>query len=183
MSDVIQCPHCERKLKVPETLRNQAVKCPTCGATFTATGTPPPPAPPPAPPRPAPAAAPSWETPSAPAPGRADESVRNRGGDARHDEGYRRSANLAAHRGTLILILGILGLVAFGPLGIVAWVLGNSDLKEIREGRMDPEGEGLTNAGRICGMIASILMGVGLLCVVGFFCFFLLFSVGAGAKM
>lgn len=183
MPDIIQCPHCERKLKVPETLRNQAVKCPTCGETFTASASAETSPPPPVPPRPAPAPAPSWENAGSPPPARADASVRPRNSGSPDVENRAARANLAPHRGTLILVLGILGLVAFGPLGIVAWVLGNGDLKEIREGRMDPEGEGTTNAGRICGMIASIMMGIGLLCVVGFFCLFSLLSVGAVGKM
>jgi predicted Zn finger-like uncharacterized protein len=52
MSDTITCPSCQRTLRVPESLRGQLVKCPTCEQTFTAT---PPDAPPPrqeAPPRP-----------------------------------------------------------------------------------------------------------------------------------
>lgn len=65
---------------------------------------------------------------------------------------------LRPHRGTTILVLGILGLVVCGPLGIVAWVMGSGDLKEMQAGRMDPSGEGMTKAGKICGMIATILM-------------------------
>jgi len=76
------------------------------------------------------------------------------------------------HRGTLVLVLGILGLVVCGPLGIAAWIMGNNDLREINAGSMDPEGRSLTNAGRICGMIATILLALGL--VVGI----LLFLVG-----
>ena len=52
MSDTITCPSCQRTLRVPESLRGQLVKCPTCEQTFTAS---PPDAPPPrqeAPPRP-----------------------------------------------------------------------------------------------------------------------------------
>ena len=64
----------------------------------------------------------------------------------------------APHRGVLILVLGILSLVVCGFLGPVAWIMGNNDLAEIRAGRMDREGEGMTQAGRICGMIASILL-------------------------
>ena len=66
------------------------------------------------------------------------------------------------HRGTLILVLGILGLVICGPLGIAAWIMGNSDLKEMDAGAMDPSGRGTTQAGKICGMIATILMILGL---------------------
>ena len=61
----------------------------------------------------------------------------------------------------MILVLGILGLVVCGPLGIAAWVMGNGDLKEIDAGTMDPSGRGTTQAGKICGMIATILMIVG----------------------
>jgi len=67
------------------------------------------------------------------------------------------------HRGTLILVLGILGLVICGPLGIAAWIMGNGDLKQIDAGTMDASGRGMTNAGRICGMIATILLGISLL--------------------
>ena len=47
-------------------------------------------------------------------------------------------------------------------LGPIAWIMGQMDMNEIRSGRMNPEGEGLTNAGRICGIIATILSIVGL---------------------
>lgn len=66
------------------------------------------------------------------------------------------------HRGTVILVLGILSLVICGPLGIFAWIMGQGDLKQMDAGTMDPEGRGTTQAGKICGMIATILMAVGL---------------------
>jgi hypothetical protein len=69
--------------------------------------------------------------------------------------------NMKPHRGTLILVLGILGLVFCGPLGIAAWIMGSGDLKQIDAGTMDPSGRGTTNAGKICGMIATILMILG----------------------
>jgi hypothetical protein len=68
----------------------------------------------------------------------------------------------AAHRGTLILVLGILSLVAVQILGPVAWLLGNADLREMRAGRMDPSGESQTNIGRVLGMISTLLMVVSL---------------------
>src|SRR5512136_2584568 len=61
------------------------------------------------------------------------------------------------HRGTLILVFGILGIVSCFPLGIAAWVMGKRDLKEMDAGTMDPSGRGHTNAGRICGMIGTLL--------------------------
>jgi hypothetical protein len=66
------------------------------------------------------------------------------------------------HRGTLILVLGILGLVVCGPLGIAAWIMGNGDLKEMDAGTMDRSGRSVTNGGRICGMIATILLALSL---------------------
>jgi hypothetical protein len=76
------------------------------------------------------------------------------------------------HRGGLILALGILGLVCCFICGIIAWVMGSSDLREIAAGRMDPSGQGLTQAGKICGMISVILQ------IIGFILWFLFMSLG-----
>jgi hypothetical protein len=77
---------------------------------------------------------------------------------------YHRRRNLEPHRGTLILVLGVLSLVmAQVILGPIAWIMGNEDLKKIRAGKMDPEGESPTNTGRICGIIGTIIGGVILL--------------------
>lgn len=83
------------------------------------------------------------------------------------------------HRGSLILVLGILSLIMCQPLGIAAWIMGNGDLREMDAGMMDPEGRQLTVAGRICGMIASILLIVGLVITIGFF---ILMALGAIAS-
>ncbi len=64
---------------------------------------------------------------------------------------------LAPHRGTLILVLGILSIVCCFICGIVAWVMGNNDLKQMAAGRMDPAGRGLTNAGKICGIVGIVV--------------------------
>jgi len=37
MTTVINCPSCDRGLQLPDSLAGQAVQCPTCGHTFTAT--------------------------------------------------------------------------------------------------------------------------------------------------
>jgi len=148
MADIIRCPSCQRQLQVPDNFAGQKVQCPKCAATFVAAGPlgalpqrealeqPPP----------------DWE-PSRRARRRPDDD------DDDYDEDYgdrytRR--NYLPHRGTAILTLGILSLVICWPvLGPIAWIMGNTDLKEIRAGRMDPEGEGYTNAGRICGIVAT----------------------------
>lgn len=85
---------------------------------------------------------------------------------------------LKPHRGSMILVLGILGLVVCPICGIVAWIMGNGDLREIRGGYMDPEGEGLTNAGRIVGMIATILMLISI--IVPLVILLVMLVIGAG---
>ena len=62
------------------------------------------------------------------------------------------------HRGTLILVLGILGIVVCAFCAPVAWSMGSNDLKEIDAGRMDPQGRDQTNIGKILGIIGSILL-------------------------
>ena len=88
--------------------------------------------------------------------------------ERRQRRGVRRDCE--PHRGTMILVFGILSLVLgmFGlPLGIIAWVMGHGDLKKIKAGAMDPEGRGLTLAGKICGMVGTILQCFTLLLVIG----------------
>jgi hypothetical protein len=83
---------------------------------------------------------------------------------------------LAPHRGTLILILGILSIVCCFICGIVAWVIGNNDLKQMAAGTMDPSGEGMTKAGKICGIIGIAIQ------IVGFVIWLIIaFLVGASA--
>ena len=69
----------------------------------------------------------------------------------------------------MILVFGILGLVLCFPFGIAAWIMGNNDLNEIRSGQMDPAGEGMTQAGRICGMIATFLAILGVIITLAIF--------------
>ena len=80
--------------------------------------------------------------------------------------------SLTPHRGTVILVLGIVGLaipilfslccgifssIAGCICGIIAWVMANKDLRKMAEGKMDPTGRGLTQAGKVCGIISVIL--------------------------
>jgi hypothetical protein len=66
------------------------------------------------------------------------------------------------HRGGAVLALGIIGLVACFICGIIAWSMGNKDLREMAAGRMDRSGESLTRAGKVCGMISVILACAGI---------------------
>jgi hypothetical protein len=70
---------------------------------------------------------------------------------------------LAPHRGTTVLVLGIIGLVCCMVCGIIAWVLGHNDIKEMDAGRMDPAGRGTTQAGMICGIISVGLYVLGMI--------------------
>ena len=81
----------------------------------------------------------------------------------------------AAHRGGLVLTLGILGLVICVICGIIAWVMGKGDLQKMDAGLMDPAGRGLTQAGKICGMISVIIA-----CVVAVI--WLIVAIGAVAS-
>lgn len=63
------------------------------------------------------------------------------------------------------------------PFGIAAWIMGNGDLKKIAGGQMDPEGEGLTKAGKICGIISVILTIV----VIAIYAIIIVLAVGAAA--
>jgi len=72
--------------------------------------------------------------------------------------GYGAVAGLKPHRATLILGLGIVGLLCCGPLGIVAYIFGKNDLAEMDAGVMDPSGRGTTNVGRILGIVAIVFL-------------------------
>ena len=62
------------------------------------------------------------------------------------------------HRGAIILVFGILGLLLCQIFGIAAWTMGNNDLREMDAGFMDPAGRDLTVVGRILGMVSTGLL-------------------------
>ena len=149
MAEIITCPDCQRKLQVPESYYGQTVQCPECSHTFVADPH-----------------APNLQTQTTVvAPPAKEGRPRSRDRDDEHAEidvmkPLRRSEN--PHRGGLILALGIVAIVVFFPCSIfcgpMAWSMGNTDLAEMRTGNMDPSGEGMVHAGRVLGMIATILM-------------------------
>jgi len=69
-------------------------------------------------------------------------------------------------QGTTILVLGVLSLVICGLLGPVAWVMGNNALKEIDASPSSYSNRGSVSAGRICGIISSVLLILGVVAVV-----------------
>jgi predicted Zn finger-like uncharacterized protein len=165
----ISCPTCQRQLRVPDNLIGELVKCPSCQNTFTAEA---------AESRP-PREESVREERHSPIEERAEEGEPKRR-RRREDDDFddrpsrrRRRADMEPHRGTLILVLGILSLTGLGILtGIPAWIMGNADMAKIRAGTMDPEGESNTNIGRILGMVSTIIVLVtvipmGLCCCLG----------------
>jgi hypothetical protein len=82
--------------------------------------------------------------------------------------GYGQQAMPSSHpQGTTILVLGILGLLVCSPLGIAAWVMGNKAQAEMKAqpGIMFTN-EGQIKAGKICGIIATVLMILSLVLVI-----------------
>lgn len=79
------------------------------------------------------------------------------------EEGPTRTVRGRPHRGGLILALGILSLIVCAPLGVFAWAMGSSDLEMMRRGRMDRSGEGVTQAGYVCGIIGTVFFAIGVI--------------------
>lgn len=61
-------------------------------------------------------------------------------------------------RATTSLVLGILGVICCGLLAPVAWYLGSQELQAIAAGQAPAAGEGVAKAGKILGIVGSILL-------------------------
>lgn len=136
----IECPQCQRKLNVPETMLGLRVRCPSCAVEFEA--------------RASSEATPGVVSPPVPSSAPPSEPL-----DYDPDFGVPPERR-KPHRGAAILTLGILGL-SFSCCSPVGWVLGgaalsmaSADLYEIEMGRMNREGQGMTQAGKVCGIVA-----------------------------
>ncbi len=82
-----------------------------------------------------------------------------------------------ASQATTILVLGIIGVVLCQFLGPVAWIMGNNELQAIDAGRRAPENRGTANAGRILGIISTVLLALGILALIFLFVGFFSMSV------
>lgn len=60
-------------------------------------------------------------------------------------------------RADLVLMLGILSLFMCGPLGIIAWIIANSDLRKMRAGIVSSRKVGLLKVGKALGIVGAIL--------------------------
>ncbi len=87
----------------------------------------------------------------------------------RYDDTRRSNFNKAPHRGTTILVLGLLGILVCGFIAFPAYTMGKADLEEMKAGRMDPSGEGLTRAGYILGIVGMVIIVLNILLFCGMF--------------
>lgn len=71
--------------------------------------------------------------------------------------------SMRPHRAATVLILGILSLSIFAPLGPVAWIMGKNDQKAMIAGEMDRSGETMNSVGQSLGIIGTIFLTVGML--------------------
>ena len=69
-------------------------------------------------------------------------------------------------RATLSLVLGILSLVLCQVIGPFAWVIGKRTMDEIDASGGAWGGRSAAQAGYICGIVATVLLGLGILLVV-----------------
>ncbi|MFG0243682.1 MAG: hypothetical protein ACF8R9_12925 [Phycisphaerales bacterium JB054] len=87
------------------------------------------------------------------------------------------------HRGSTVLTLGILSLVlnlgcGIGwILGVIAWIMANGDLKSMDLHEMDPTGRGLTQGGKICGIISVVMGALGLLATLAYIVIVVIFGI------
>jgi hypothetical protein len=72
---------------------------------------------------------------------------------------------------TTALVLGILGLVVCGLIAPFAWSIGTRTVREIDASGGGWSGRGEANAGRICGMVGTLMLAAGLLFLVPFVVF------------
>ena len=70
-----------------------------------------------------------------------------------------------APRSSTVLTLGVLSLVICGMLGPMAWSMGTEELRRIDSGLTPPDGRSSAVAGRICGIVATCFLCLGLLMI------------------
>jgi DNA-directed RNA polymerase subunit RPC12/RpoP len=176
MAIEFHCNFCNKLLRTADERAGQGAKCPDCGASLLVPGE---------------KAAGGFDSDegdvrytSCPMCGERirDVAVKCRhcgeyiGGSARAAPPHT-AAHFAPHRGGIILAFGILSWAVCIIFGVVAWVMGNTDLAEMDAGRMDPEGRSLTQAGRLIGMIHCIVV----LAVIAIVMLFMVVGLGAAA--
>ncbi len=84
-------------------------------------------------------------------------------------------------KATLVLVLGILGLVVCQVLGPFAWVMGNRAVAEIDANPGVYDGRGEAQAGRILGIIATVILILSIL-VLAFFVVLIIIGVASSTS-
>lgn len=105
----------------------------------------------------------SYDAPPPPPPGQGGYGQPGQGGQPQQDHPKAQTS----------MILGIVGLVCCGPVGIAAYIMGNNAVKEIDASGGQLGGRGMAQAGKICGLIAIVLM------IIGVIVYGILFATGA----
>ena len=78
---------------------------------------------------------------------------------------------------TTILVLGILSIVVCGVLGPIAWVMGNNAMREMNANPgVEYRNRGNVSAGRVCGIIGTVMLALSVLA------FLFMFIVFAGTS-
>jgi hypothetical protein len=74
---------------------------------------------------------------------------------------------VASHRGSTLIVLGVLGILCCPICAPIPWILGANDLKKIDSGTMDPAGRTQTKVGMILGIVGTglLVLRVGLMIV------------------
>jgi len=226
MPITFNCPTCQAQLTLSDAAAGRRGKCPHCKGEIvvpTASSAAAPPAPPPLPPV-APAAAPALEisgitapaaapvmaappvVPVMAAPASAPPPVAppfQPGGWGDVDPGPHRHdfrpGRGQPHRGVIVMVLGIIGIVVsllsyfvfccpfLGlPAGLLGLglslggaIMGGADLKKINAGIMDVDGKGMTLAGLICGIVGSVVVAPSLV-LSGFMTIMMIISAATG---
>ncbi|MEE8376638.1 MAG: DUF4190 domain-containing protein, partial [Acidimicrobiia bacterium] len=71
------------------------------------------------------------------------------------------------------------GLILCQVLAPFAWVMGNKELAAIDSGLRSPENRSTANAGKILGIIGTVLLGIGLVVGIVFFLFIFVAAVSS----
>jgi hypothetical protein len=66
----------------------------------------------------------------------------------------------------LVLFFGLLSMLACWPLGIVAWIMGNSHLAKMRSGRMSTATKSTVQVGRVLGIIGTLAFAAFIIFIV-----------------
>jgi hypothetical protein len=73
---------------------------------------------------------------------------------------------LKRNRADLIMVLGILSLFCCPPMGVIAWIMGSSDLRRVKNGTMSSDHIGTLRAGWVLGMVGTVFFAVWLLTMI-----------------